>query len=127
QCFRATVYSQEEDLFLSVDQIIPTKEAEEYMIGLAVKAQDEIVGAEAQAGRHTLRLKFWARLLAVMNEKNSTFANISPQKFNWISAGSGMRGLGLNFSATRTYGRAEIYIDRGDRDENKLIFDTLLA
>jgi Predicted nuclease of the RecB family len=125
QCFRATVYSQGEDLFLSVDQIIPTKEAEEYMIGLAVKAQDEIVGAEAQAERHGIRLRFWTRLLAVMNEKNNTFANISPQKFNWITAGSGMRGIGLNFSATRTYGRAEIYIDRGDREENKLIFDTL--
>lgn len=125
QCFRVTVYSQSEDLFLSVDQIIPTKEAEEYMIGLAVKAQDEVVGAEAQAERHGLRLRFWTRLLAVMNQKNNTFSNISPQRQSWISAGSGMRGIGLNFSATRNYGRAEIYIDRGDHDENKRIFDVL--
>lgn len=125
QCFRATVYSMADDLFLNVEQIIPTKEAEEYMIGLAVKAQDEVVGAEAQAGRHMVRMKFWTKLLQVMNSKNATFSNISPQRQSWISAGSGMRGISLNFSATRTYGRAEIYIDRGDHDENKSIFDAL--
>lgn len=127
QCFRATVYSQAEDLFLTVDQIIPTKGAEDYMIGLAEKAKEEVIGAEAQAERHGMRLRFWTKLLEVMNQKNDTFSNISPQRQNWISAGSGMRGIGLNFSATKTYGRAEIYIDRGDHDENKLIFDTLYA
>ena len=33
QCFRATPYSMGDELFLSVEQIIPTQDAEDYMIG----------------------------------------------------------------------------------------------
>ena len=36
-----------------------------------------------------------------------------------------MRGVGFNFAAGRAYGRAELYIDRGDKEENKFIFDLL--
>ena len=39
--------------------------------------------------------------------------------------GSGVRGVGFNFVAGRAYGRAELYIDRGDKEENKFIFDQL--
>jgi hypothetical protein len=38
-----------------------------------------------------------------------------------------VRGVGFNFSATKTYGRAELYIDRGEREENLFIFDSLLS
>lgn len=127
QCFRATTYSMGDELFLNMEQIIPTKEAEEFMIGLAVKAQDEVVGADAQVARHGIRKEFWAELLKVMNSKSSLFSNITPSTVNWISTGTGIRGVGLNFSATKTYGRAEVYIDRGDKDENEWIFDALKA
>lgn len=51
--------------------------------------------------------------------------NISPGIYNWIGAGSGVRGAGLNFSVTKSYGRAELYIDRGSKEENEFIFDEL--
>lgn len=38
-----------------------------------------------------------------------------------------MRGVGCKFSASGAYGRAEIYIDRGEQAENKYVFDQLLA
>lgn len=57
--------------------------------------------------------------------KVARFANISPSHFHYISAGSGLRGVPFNFVGTRSYGRVELYIDRGDRDENKAIFDEL--
>lgn len=31
----------------------------------------------------------------------------------------------MNFAVSYSYGRAELYIDRGERDENKWIFDKL--
>ena len=31
----------------------------------------------------------------------------------------------MNFAVSYSYGRAELYIDRGDKDENKWIFDRL--
>ena len=47
QCFRLRPWCSGQDVFLGVDQIIPTKDAEEFMIGLASKSLDEV---EAAAG-----------------------------------------------------------------------------
>lgn len=127
QCFRATTYSMDDELFLSMEQIIPTKEAEEFMIGLAVKAQDEVTGADTQVARHGIRKEFWADLLKVMNSKSNIFSSITPSTVNWISRRTGISGVSLMFSATRSYARAEIYIDRGNKDENERIFDALKA
>ncbi|MBX3582835.1 MAG: DUF4268 domain-containing protein [Rhizobiaceae bacterium] len=127
QCFKTTPYTLNDQLFLAVDQIIPTKDAEEFMIGLAAKAQDEVIGAETQNTRHTLRRDFWAQLLPVMNQRSELYRNITTSQQNWISASTGIRGIGLNFVVTGDACRAEIYIDRGSKTENERIFDLLHA
>jgi hypothetical protein len=38
----------------------------------------------------------------------------------------GVGGLGFNFVATRQYGRAELYIERGDKAENDYVFQHLI-
>jgi len=125
QCFKVTPFGMADQLFLNVEQIIPTKEAEEYMIGLAEKARDEAVEATDQKKRHNIRRKFWAQLILEMNNRSDLYQNISPGTSSWLSAGSGTRGVGFNFGATKAYGRAEIYIDRGNFEENKWFFDQL--
>lgn len=125
QCFKVTPYSMSEELFLNLEQIIPTKDAEDYVIGLAAKAQDELTTSKAEESRHRIRREFWTGLLASMQKKSSLYSNISPSTYSWIGAGSGVRGVGLNFSATQSYGRAEVYIDRGEQVENKEVFDML--
>lgn len=125
QCFKVTPYSMGDDLYMNIEQIIPTKDAEDFMIGLADKARDEVEGAETEQRRHGIRRRFWAQLIRAMNLKSPLYQNISPGTQSWISAGSGTRGVGLNFAATQTYGRAELYIDRGDKAENEAIFDAL--
>ena len=126
QCFKVTPYSMGEDLFLNVEQIIPTKDAEDYTIGLAEKAQDEVAGANQEKKRHSIRRQFWSKLLSIMNNKGNLYQNISAGTAAWIGAGSGVRGVGLNFCAGRAYGRAELYIDRGNKEENEFIFDWFL-
>jgi len=125
QCFKVTPYSMGDDLLLNVEQIIPTKDAEDFMIGLAEKAQDEVTGASEEKNRHIVRRAFWTEVIAEMAKKSPLYRNISPGTASWIGAGSGVRGAGFNFAAGKAYGRAEVYIDRGDRDENKWIFDEL--
>ena len=128
QCFRATPYVMGEELFLNIEQIIPTKDTEDFTIGLADKAKDEIAGIENEARRHPIRRQFWSDVIKAMNASpSSLYQNISPSKESWISAASGLRGLGLNFAATKDYCRAELYIDRGDKAENEAVFDLLLA
>lgn len=128
QCFRATPFAMGEELFLNVEQIIPTQDAEDYMIGMAEKAQDDIESQTELKNRHIVRREFWTQLIHAMNDTQSTlFQNISPGIYNWIGAGSGVRGVGFNFAAAKQYGRAELYIDRGDKEENEYVFDHLLS
>jgi hypothetical protein len=125
QCFRVTPWRSGEDIFLDVDQIIPTKDAEEYMIGLASKSLDEVEAAVEEKARNKIRRQFWAELLKEAAPKLPRFANISPNHFHYVSAGSGLRGVPYNFVAARSFARVEIYIDRGEKDESKAIFDEL--
>ena len=125
QCFKTTPYQFNDELFINFEQIIPTKDAEEYMIGMAEKQQDDIQTQAKVQNRHVVRLSFWKYLLEKMNRKSSLFQNISPSKANWIGTGSGVRGVPYNFVVTKEYARIELYIDRGDKEENKEIFDFL--
>jgi len=126
-CFKVTPYQLAEQLFLNVEQIIPMKEAEDYSINMAEKTQEDISSQEELKTRHIVRREFWIKLLKVLNAKSSLFQNISPSTYSWIGAGSGVRGIGYNFGISKKYGRVELYIDHGDSEDNKLIFDTLLA
>ncbi|WP_431130119.1 DUF4268 domain-containing protein [Flagellimonas flava] len=125
QCFQVTPYSLGEQLFLNVEQIIPMKEAEEFSISMAEKTQEDIASQEEIKNRHIVRKKFWNLVINEMNSKSDLYQNISPSKYNWIGAGSGVRGVGYNFAASKNYCRAEIYIDRGDKAENEFVYDFL--
>jgi hypothetical protein len=124
QCFKVTPYSFNSELFINFEQIIPTKDAEEYMIGMAKKAQDEIQTQSQLKNRHVIRREFWKYLLEKSSSKTDLFKNISPSQNNWIGTGSGVRGVPYNFVASNQYARVEIYIDRGDKEINKYIFDS---
>jgi hypothetical protein len=127
QCFRATPYAMGEELFLNVEQIIPTQDAEEYMIGMADKAQDETDSHTELKNRHIVRKQFWSQLLSKMNASpSSLFSNISPMTSHYIGAGSGISRVRFVFVVSKSYGRAELYIDRAP-EENKFIFDSLFG
>lgn len=68
------------------------------------------------------------KLLERVNKSEThIFKNISPSKDNWITAGVGMSGLGLNFVISKDHCRSELYISRGITEENKYIFDELYS
>lgn len=125
QCFKTTPFQFNEQLFINFEQIIPTKDAEDYMIGMAEKVQNDIQTQTKVQNRHTIRTDFWKVLLEKTNQKSNLFQNISPSKNNWIGTGSGVRGVPYNFVVTGQYARVEIYIDRGNKEENKQVFDYL--
>jgi hypothetical protein len=86
---------------------------------------DEVEGLKQEEDRHKVRREFWTEVLRVFATKRSLFQNISPGTKDWINAASGVRGVTFTFGAGKRYGRAELYIDRGEKEENKLIFDQL--
>ena len=127
QCFKVSPYSMGDQLFVNFEQIIPTKDAEDYMIGMAEKTQDDLDSLKGLKSRHIIRREFWLKMIQEINQKSNLFQNISPSKYNWISAGSGVRGIGFNLAVSKAYGRAELYIDRGNKDQNQDIFDKLFS
>jgi len=62
------------ELFLNIEQIIPTQDAEDYMIGMAEKAQDDIVAQTKEKTRHVFRREFWSKLLPVMSFRTPLFS-----------------------------------------------------
>jgi len=75
--------------------------------------------------RHILREKWWTRLLDEAKKRTELHAKISPGKNTWVSAGAGKSGLTYNYYVIQHGTGIELYIDTGDKDENKRIFDRL--
>jgi len=126
QCFRVTSYKLNENILLDFDQIIPIKEAEDYIIKVALKNREEIGNQEELENRYSARLNFWTQFLKEVNKKNNYCANLSPSRDAWIGVAMGMSGVGINLVATRSYARVEVYINRGSIIENKKVFDYFL-
>lgn len=77
-----------------------------------------------------MRLKFWEELLTRAKDKGVVpHASRSPWKDNSISAGAaGREGLKFNYAVwPEEKSAVELYIDTGDKDHNKRLFDLLHA
>lgn len=123
QCFKASTYKHEDQLFFNLEQIIPMKDAEDYVISMAKKNLDDLSNQKEMKNRHRKRFEFWTQFLKEMNKVNHLCANTSPSKDTWISSALGMGGVNLNLVVTQKYASLEVYINRGNSEENKKIFD----
>lgn len=126
QCFKATPYKIKDQLLVNFEQIIPIKEAEDFVISLAKKSREEVAVKEEMKERHILRKEFWTLLLKEMNTVTDLYKNVSPSKDHWLNAGSGVSGIHYECLATYYYAGIELAITGYDTDTNKMIFDELL-
>ncbi|MCD8509734.1 MAG: hypothetical protein LRY73_07570 [Bacillus sp. (in: Bacteria)] len=70
QCFKVTPYQLDDQLLLNFEQIIPMKEAEEYVINMAEKNQADISIQEESKTRHNTRIEFWKKTFAKNQRKD---------------------------------------------------------
>ena len=126
QCLKVTPYSLGEQLLINIDQIIPTPEAKELMIGISAKEAEEKRTEVLLKNRHTVRREYWELALeAFQKSPCHLYNNISPSKAHWISAGSGLSGCPYNLVFLQKELRVQLWIGRGVTEENKFLFDTL--
>ncbi|MBL4720200.1 MAG: DUF4268 domain-containing protein [Alphaproteobacteria bacterium] len=126
KCFKVTPYQLEELILLGVEQIIPTREAEEFMIGMSVKEADQKTAESTKKKRHIVRLKFWEIALKALRESSiQLFDNVNPSQDHWVNAGSGVRSVPYTIIFGQKEARVEISIVRSEKFENKFIFDFL--
>ena len=127
QCFKATPYALTDQIFLTIEQIIPTKDAEDYVISMVDKAQENLSTQEELKERHHLRFDFWTMLLPKIKGQAPIYQNTNPSRDHWLSAGgTGISGLSYNFLITKSYAAVELAISKADTTENKQIFDELI-
>ena len=125
QCFRVVPYSFGEELLIDLQQIIPTPEAADYMIGMAAKESEEKSVQGTQKRRHELRRAFWTRTLEELRRRGvSRYENISPSKDHWLASATGVSGCAYNLIFSKNEARVELYLQRSQA-ENKWIFDRL--
>jgi hypothetical protein len=79
------------------------------------------------AERHVKRREFWTQLLAYARTHTPLHSRIAPGIENWLSAGSGRSGIQYQYIIRMTDAQVEIYIDRGNVEDNERIFDQFLA
>jgi len=122
QCFKVKPLQLNEQLFLEIKQIIPVKEAEEYQIKIAEKAQEEIIQQESSKAIDSLYVNFWKQLLLEINSKSDLFKDVSPSSRGYIGTNSIISGIGFYFtiSKTKRFARVELYIR-----SNKFAFNEL--
>ena len=124
QCFKATPFQQGTQLFLTLDQIIPTPEEADFRVGISEKKKEQKAAAKSQVIRHELRRRFWTKTLEAMElSRVQRYANVSPSNDHWLSCGSGMSGIGYALIFSKKEVRVEINIASSDAVTNKAIFD----
>lgn len=127
KCFKATPFRNGSELFLNVEQIIPTPEAADFMIGISEKEKEQQTTERIMANRHTLRLDFWQATLGAFEQKNiPLFRNVSASQNHWLNTGSGVSGIPYTMIFSRSEARVQIDIQRASKEENKRLFDLLL-
>ena len=126
QCFRVVPYSFGEELFIDLRQIIPTREAADYMIGMAAKDYEEKSAQGAQKRTHGLRQAFWTKVLGELRtRKVAWFENISPSKDHYVSCAAGVAGCHFSLIFRKYEACVELSLQRSDATENKWLFDRL--
>ena len=126
QCFRATPYAFGEELLLKIDQIIPTPEAEEFMIGMKAKEDEEKSTEVVLKDRERVRLAFWEEALKLFEKSECRlYDSVNPSKDHWLGAGSGVALCPFILVFLKTKIRVELYLGRRDIAENKFLFNEL--
>ncbi len=126
QCFKVTPFSFGEELMVDIQQIIPTPEAADFMIGMSSKENEEKAVQDTQKKRHKLRLDFWEVALDQLRADGAgLFGSISPTRSHWLSAGSGVRSCPFQLVFLRKEARVQLSFERANAAENKWLFDQL--
>lgn len=126
QCFKVTPYRYGNDVFIDIRQVIPTPEAESYMIGMAQKeAEEQSTSGELKQSQR-LRKAFWTQMLEKFHASDCTlYNNISPSMDHWLCAGSGISGMPYSLIFSKKEIRVELWISRASADINTMALNWL--
>jgi hypothetical protein len=126
RCIKVMPYKFGEELFIDLQQVIPTPEAADYMIRMAEKDSEEKSAKGELRRSHQTRLEFWSDVLEAMRKAGlERWQNINPSRDHWLNSSVGVSGCSLVLIFVRDEVRVEFQLNRSDGRENKWLFDQL--
>lgn len=129
-CIKFTPHKYKDEIFLDVDRVLPQEEIKDYTLKLAQKTTDAKNQAIKNSRAEQRNVAFWSFFSEKFDRNGTIFENITTwttNKCSWIGASAGFgRGLYFNYVISENRCRVELYIDRNDKEQTKLVFDTLL-
>ncbi len=126
QCFKVTPYKMSDELFLNIEQIVPTPEVKELMIGINAKEADEKNTEVVIRNSHKLRLDFWQQALETIKDSPcDLFKNVNPTRDHWLCSGSGVSNCPFTLIFAKKEVRVELWFARPSLQVNKAMFDLL--
>jgi hypothetical protein len=126
RCVKVVPYQFGEEIFVDLQQVIPTPEAADYMIRMAEKDSEEKSAKGAQRWSHQMRLEFWEKALEALRGAGlERWQNITPSRDHWLNSSVGVSGVTLTLIFLRHEVRVEFQLNRSDPAENKWLFDHL--
>lgn len=121
QCFKATPFKLDNELFLQIDQIIPVPEVEEFMIDAKEKKQEEKTKGKIASETDRLLVEFWKKLKTdLITHDIHHLDNITPKSHYNISFLKGRGQFGFVFGKHAQ--RVELYFHN---DVGKKLFDSM--
>ncbi len=126
-CIKFTPHKYNEEIFLDVDRVLPQEEIKDFTLKLAQKTTDTKNQAIKKTRAEQRNVDFWSFFFEKFDKTGTIFENITSwtnNKNSWIGASSGFgRGLYFNYVISENRARVELYIDRNDKEQNKMLFD----
>ena len=96
QCFRVVPYSFGEEILIDLQQVIPTPEAADYMIGMADKETEEKFSKRKRTENEKMKHAFWTRTLQELRNRSiSRYETVNPSFKSWLQSRTGVPGLRL--------------------------------
>lgn len=97
------------------------------IVGPSIEGKTAGATKKEFAERYAIRYKFWSGLLERAKTRTKLHAGISPSQYSYIQTSAGKNGLKYNYDIRKHDAMVELYIDRGNEDENEEIFNKLHA
>ena len=112
QCFRATPFSQNDDIFLQIEQIIPLPETEEYMIDAQEKKKEDIEKGKGLSDTRKTQLEFWKKFKERLLKSEEIEKLQTPRPQYWFDVALGKTGINLSniFNVDRNEIGIRVYI-----------------
>jgi hypothetical protein len=97
------------------------------IVGPSAEIKEAAAVKQEVAERYDLRRNWWTTLLERAKMRSRLHAHLSAPAAGYMGASSGIQGLYFNYVVLQDQSGVELYIDRGDAETNKRIFDDLFA